>query len=183
MRSLLALWTVLSSTFFCAYPANMADAGEWLGGQYWGQISGCGHCGGSLYGVGYCGACPSPYPCDGCPYGCGNDLLDAQPAVPVGPLNLFPGEAEEVETREFEAIEDAFPPGVSVIPTSHTGKVEVSAARRNSSRRTYDSILPIAPGPTAGDVKTITHTSQPERLKPPQHRIVAPNAWSGRLYR
>ena len=185
MRSLLALLAVLTVSLLCVFPANTAHAGEWLGGQYWGQISGCGHCGGSLYGVGYC---PTPYPWDGCPCDGAGGLLDAQPAVPVGPRNLFPGEAEEVEADAFEPIEDVLPPGSSVIPTSHMREIEGPSARRDSarrdaSRRTYDSILPIAPAPSAGDVKTITHASEPERLMPPQHRIVAPNAWSGRLYR
>ena len=108
--------------------------------------------------------------------------------MPVRPLNLFPGEADEVETEVFEPIEDALPPGVSVIPTGYTREIEApslrrDAAGRDASRRTYDSILPIAPARSTGDVKTTTHASEPERLTPPQHRIVAPNAWSGRLYR
>lgn len=37
--------------------AAAAQAGEWLGGQYWGQISGCGECGGSLYGGAWMGFC------------------------------------------------------------------------------------------------------------------------------
>ncbi len=37
--------------------AAAAEAGEWLGGEYWGQISGCGECGGSLYGGAWMGFC------------------------------------------------------------------------------------------------------------------------------
>ena len=162
---------------FAALHNTSASAGEWLGGQYWGQISGCGHCGGSLYGLGgYC--------CEGSCQSCSDCFL---PAAPLSPAGLAPTEA--------------IPPGIDALPDPAVPNLDVPVppVRRTSvllkltsSRRAHmeavpanepGDILPIAPSQSAGAVKTITHLSQPERLAPPAARIVAPNAWSGRLYR
>ena len=163
-----SMLAVVIAVFGCL-PNAPALAGDWLGGQYWGQISGCGHCGGSLYGLGYCGPC-----CDGASWG-----------EPV-PAPLPTPHANNESTRNDRlGIEDPQVPGLAVIPTAHTRNLELPSSRRISSDnsvRTYDDILPIAPG--RGDVQTIRHQSQPQRLAPPpRDRIVAPNAWSGRLYR
>jgi hypothetical protein len=154
----------------CAVSLSTAQAGEWLGGQYWGQIGGCGHCGGSLYGGLYgLGSC--------CTSGCGYDggaWQQAAPPVAPFPQPILPGEAVE----EVVPIPDPQPLGLDVIPTTH-----IVESSRRSAQGTFSDILPIAPSPSAADVKTITHTSRPERLAPPTPRIVAPNAWSAPLYR
>jgi hypothetical protein len=145
----------------CSFTLQSAPAGEWLGGQYWGQISGCGHCGGSLYGLGSC-----------CYSGC--DAYDAggYEVLPM-PLPAAPYDAGNVE----EISEPDIGP-LPVIPTAFS-----PADRDTSSRRTNQSILPIAPANSASAVKIMTHVSRPERLTPPQNRIVAPNAWNAPLYR
>ena len=165
--SLLATLALFAFTF----SAEGTTAGEWLGGQYWGQISGCAHCGGSLSGLGYC----YPQPCVGGAYPRGE--VDAWQQPSPTPLPA-PHNVDELPNGAADGVVDPQVPGTSVIRTSHARQIEAP-----SPIRTFDHILPIAPRQTGGDVQTITHTPQSERLAPPRDRIVAPNAWSAPRYR
>ena len=154
---------MLAALAIFAFTTSISSAGEWLGGQYWGQIGGCAYCGGSLYGLGY------PYPYGDC--GCESQAPTQAPltsphAIPQNP------------PLGVNAIANPQVPGLSVMPTSHVQHGEPPMAGR-----TYDDILPIAPSSLGAGVQTVTHSSMPERLTPPQHRLVAPNAWSAPRYR
>ena len=46
-----------------------------------------------------------------------------------------------------------------------------------------DDILPIAPPASSGGERMIADRRPPQQVTPPPERIVAPNAWSGRMLR
>ena len=141
----------LTAVLFGAAP--LAWGGDWLGGQYFGQTSGCGACGGSLYGLG--------------PVGFDSDHLG--PLAPAEPIII--GEPLEA------APEDDGAPIELIHPAAYA-----PSARR--SARTAPQVQTILQAPaTGGAVRVMTHRSLPERLLPPAERIVAPSAWSGRLWR
>jgi len=170
---------LLAIALALALPLPAATAGEWLGGQYWGHISGCGHCGGSLYGWGrWYGAHPH-HGVDGCGVdGCG--------AGDCG-VGANGGCCEGCHRPDApQAIPDA-PQASTAPPLRQASYADAGrTSRRVKTRRAeLGPITPITPIREAenNDVKVITHRPRPERLAPPAARIVAPNAWSGRLYR
>lgn len=197
---------VLAIVFACVVSGctsiATSAAGDWLGGQYFGQIAGCGHCGGSLYGT---------YPYwlahGGCEkWSCGNCGC---PLGPCGPCDGGVSPHEDVVPSEGEEIPP--PPAWDGQPPEPPLGSDPQAARDHGSGRLVSFEQPIVRLRPAGDnsnrrvrfqsppsgrsvirdinaetkaVKTITHISRPERLRREPVRIVAPNArTSGRFYR
>ena len=164
--------------------STTAIAGEWLGGQYWGQIGGCAGCGGSLYGgglppgaiwVGVVGWGPG----EGCGGpDCGCDVHIGAAKGDSGPI--FTDE----EMPAPESVEPRTIPADEIVPDPPRA---ASLNFQNSTNRvSYIETLELNETefrPVQPRVKVITHTSRPERLQRAPLRIVSPDGSAGRMYR
>jgi hypothetical protein len=178
-RKLLAASVAIVTLALAGPP--LSSAGEWLGGQYWGQVGGCANCGGSLYGgvlppgaiwvgeIGWGGGL-------GC--GCGCEMHIGGGKGDVGPImsdEIVPTpSSNRPRTIPAEEIVPDPPQATNTrLPTisrrvSYIEAVE-PAEREFQSRREQ--------------VRVVTHASQPERLQRAPIRIVSPDGSAGRMYR
>lgn len=160
---------------------STVHAGDWLGGQYWGQIGGCANCGGSLYGgvlppgaiwVGEIGWGGGP----GC--GCGCETHIGGGKGDVGPIMT----EEEVPTPT--PVMPRAIPAEEIVPDPP----QASNTRLPTISRRVSYIEAVAPAerefqPRREQVRIVTHNSKPERLQREPIRIVSPDGSAGRMYR
>jgi hypothetical protein len=139
----------------CLAFAGTVYAGDWLGGQYWGQIAGCADCGGSLYG---CGCGWGLHKGDIGPVMTSEEIPDPMRVTPPMPLD--------------EIVPDP--------PQARAGAATIS--RRVSY---IEAVEPVEPqlNPRREQLRIVTHTSRPERLRREPIRIVSPDGSAGRMYR
>jgi hypothetical protein len=149
--------------------ATLGHAGEWLGGQYWGQVAGCANCGGSMYGsplppgaiwVGVVGSGSGP--------SCGCQMHQGDIGPIISDEMASPSALNEIvpippQASDAQSQAESFSRRVSHIEA-------VEPADRNFRA-------------TASRVQIKTHTSQPERLERKPIYIVSPDGSAGRMYR
>jgi hypothetical protein len=167
-QTMQARWMVAAAFAFATTFPVAAGAGDWLGGQYWGQIAGCASCGGSMYGgilppgaiwVGEIGSGGGP--------GCGCEAChgDVGPIIGEEELPLAPS------------------PGYVLPVEPHSASAKPVRIEATSRRVSYvERVTPIA-ADSAPRVTTVKHISQPERLERAPIRIVSPDGRAGRMYR